>query len=205
MQKLPFYLILLFFASCASPYHSLQLNRIDYEPVNEGGAVEYSYRYDAMQAAGNKKIARKEDRRDVHLVAFQFKNNTNRTLVIGEDVQFYANRRMLYPLKVNEPYRALKQHPWTYALYLPLVLNINLNNNDSSNGLTIPIGLGIGTGNIIVSAVANKKFAGELFDNYLLGKSLRPGESKSGLLASRVLDFTPMKIELEEEKGADTQ
>ena len=197
-QLLIYSSILLLFTSCASSYRSVHANKIKYQAINSGDALEYSYRYDILRKAGNKKLAKKEDRKNIHLVAFQLKNNTSESLIIGEDIQFYADNKPLYSLDVSEPYRALKQHPWMYALYLPIILTIDLNANGEDDGKNIPIGLGIGVGNFTMSMVANKRFATELFDNYLRGKVIRPGEVKSGLLAFRMNDLAPIEISIEE-------
>lgn len=182
--------------SCAQRFYSLNPKTISYSATNDFDDISLQYQYDILRQKGNKKMAKKEQKHNVKLVAVKITNNTNQIINIGENAAFFSNGSMVYPLDAitikNNIKQSVPSHLW-YLLLTPLTLTVN----DSK---PIPIGLvigpGISGGNMLVAANANKKLYTELEQYDILNRNIQPGETVFGLVGFSGLDYAPLLLKL---------
>lgn len=202
----------LFMGSCASGYKAIDPATLSYNSINKEQEVTLEYKYDLLE----KKYSKKEQKKDVRLVAVKITNNSGRDLIFGEDVRLsYENGNDLMLLEREKTFRALKQKPATYLFYLPLTLltlNITTTSSDYNSGQStqsIPIGLilgpGLAGGNLYQAARANKKFKEDLLENDLYGKRIPKGETVYGLLGVRADNYDSLKIKISGDGDIDAK
>lgn len=181
---------------CAQNYYAINPSKISYNASNLLEDISLYYRYDVLDARGNSKLARKEKRLKVKLVAVKVTNNTDTTINIGRNALFFSGGSKIYPLDAISLKNNIKQSLPSQLLYLLLSpLNLTLNNNDP-----IPIGYFLGPAisgtNIVVAGKANKNFYKELEQNDILYRDIRVGETVYGLVGFQNLDYSPLTIKL---------
>ncbi|MFA6581459.1 MAG: hypothetical protein WCS79_06620, partial [Paludibacter sp.] len=137
-------LVILLFSSCATIYHSINPDKINYPAaVKTTEKLDLSYRYDVLRdAGGNKKYMNKEIKNDIRIVAVKLTNNSDSTIFIAKDVLFYcgdAKIRLMSPMEIKSKI----QQTWpAYGLYLIGCISLA--------PLDILVFGGIGAGNMIV-------------------------------------------------------
>lgn len=190
----------LFFNSCASGYQSVNPTELLYNSINSTEEVSLEYKYDLL----DKKYRKKEDRKDVKLVAVKITNMGEKDLVFGEDIKLtYENGSQLLLLEQDKVFQNLKQHPASYLFYLPLTL-LNLEIYNTKNGIesaqSIPIGLilgpGLAGGNLYKAAKSNKKFRQDLMEYNMHGRRISAGETVYGLVGVRADNYDALKINI---------
>ena len=107
-------------------------------------------------------------------------------------------------LENEQIFRPLKQGVPIYLLYMLLTpITLNKTSNDRTTGLPktepiFPLGLIIGPGitvlNMVTAGSANKKFKNELTEKNLIGKTIKAGETVSGLIGIRSDTFVNLAI-----------
>lgn len=111
-----------------------------------------------------------------------------------------------YLLDDKQIYKPIKQNVATYLLYLlltPVTLNTYGTNQDgqTENTSSTPIGLAIGPRitalNTITASSANKKFKTEIETYNLSGKTVKAGESITGLIGFKEDSFYNIKIDVQ--------
>ena len=181
---------------CAQNYYAINPSKISYNASNVLEDISLYYRYDVLDARGNSKLARKEKRLKVKLVAVKVTNNTDSIINIGRNALFFSGGSKIFPLDAISLKNNIKQSLPSQLFYLLLSpLNLTLNNNDP-----IPIGYLLGPAisgtNIVVAGKANKNFYKELQQNDILYRDIRVGETVYGLVGFQNLDYAPLTIKL---------
>ena len=156
------------------------------------------YKYDLLE----KKYAKKEEKKDLRLVAIRITNKSGQDLVFGKDVALtYENGNEIYIMENEKVFRALKQSPASYLWYL-LLSPVSVYTTDS-NGYeenVFPIGLilgpGLTAGNMIASGSANKKFKNELLEYNLNGTLIKNGETKHGLIGIKSNSYDALRLKI---------
>lgn len=201
MIKQPFNLILIviigIFASCAATYKKINPQTLQY-PVIESDST-FSYQNHVIRRAGNRKLARKELKARMQVVAVKIYNNTGQTLEYGKNFSIFSgsNELNLYaPAMASEN---IKQTAALYLLYLFLTpTRLYINSSTSSN--SIPIGLflgpGIALGNMAMASSANKRFKQELTEYDLFNKPIANGETVYGLITFNDNGFMPLTLKV---------
>ncbi len=199
----------LFLNSCASVYKPVNPEGLKYNSISTHEEVSLEYKYDLL----DKKYQKKEQKRDVRLVAVKVTNNSNKDLIFGDDIRLtYENGGQLLLLEREKVFKELKQQPATYLFYLPLtLLSVSFTKESSDYSSyqttsTIPVGLILGPalagGNLYQAAKSNKKFRADL-DAYLLqGRRIAPGETVYGLIGLRANNYDALKIHIPDTENA---
>ncbi len=199
--------ISLSFFGCASTYHYIEPELLDYRTndINEG--ISFSYMYDVLYKVGNRKYAKHEKLNSVKLVAVKLTNNTDSTLNIAQDISFYSGDRNIYPLEPTLVKNELKQGVPIYLLYMlltPAQLYKTVEDNNSPYTSTkqesiFPIGLilgpGITIGNMATASTANRNFLDELL-KYDINQELNKGETIYALVGFRDLEYDKITLKL---------
>ncbi len=197
-MKLIFYIVLSFsLLSCAKSYHPIATNYLNFQNEQIEDDLLVSYHYGILKETGNHKYAKKEEAKNVKIVALKITNNSENDIVIGKDKMVYSGKKTITLLKPEFVFKELKQNVPIYLLYLLLTpIQLNITNNAVTN--STPIGLIIGpaiTGlNVGIAASANRKFKAELFTHFLNGKTIPAGETITGLIGIAELGYNPLTL-----------
>jgi len=76
--------IVFILSGCAASYKPIYPVSLNYDSHQSEDGVELSYKYDVLRQNGNKKYAKKEDKKGVKLVALKITNNTQSVVNIGK-------------------------------------------------------------------------------------------------------------------------
>jgi hypothetical protein len=197
---LPLLIAVILSGGCASNYRSISPQTSYFNATEKTSELEFSYRYNVLQEKGNKKYAKREDKKGIRVVALKITNNTERPVKFPEDIQLYAGNRSIHLLEPEFIHSKLKQGVPIYLLYLlftPMTLTASSGNGDVSS---TPVGLLLGPGltalNIGIAASANNKFKEELLQYNLTNRIIEEGETVYGLIGFQDFGYAPLKIEL---------
>lgn len=185
---------ILLFSSCAQAYFAINPTKIAYNASNNFDAIDINYRYDVLHEKGNNKIAKKEKKHDIKLVAVKITNNSDKVINIGGNAAFFSGNSMIYPIDAISTKRYLKQSEASHLLYLLLTpLTFSFNGSEP-----LPIGLILGPlitgGNMVVSGTANKNLYKELVEYDILNHDIEVGETIYGIVAFKSIGYTPLTV-----------
>ena len=202
-RSIPYSLIaVILFASCASSYKPIGPQGLDYRNVSKKDGLDFSYKYEVLSLRGNKKYAKKEEKRDVDVVAVKITNNTSNALHFNRDLKIVSNGRELIPMEREVVSKKIRQRVAIYLLYALLTVQTQtLKCGSTSTGCEFdrkvyPIGIPIAIGNMVVAGSANDNFKNELLIYDLNNKTIEPGQTVHGILGFRNLEFGSMEIAL---------
>ena len=177
----------LIFGRCASGYQNINPKIIDYNSKSASNEILLEYKYDLL----HHKYKKKERKHQVRLVAIKLTNLSDQDLVFGKDLKLnYENGDPIKLLELSAIYKETRQIAGAYLLYLaltPLQFTITRRTNGFiTSSESIPVGLLVGPGltarNVIVANSSNRRYKKELKENYLLGRTLKKGETTYGLI-----------------------
>ena len=201
----------LFFSSCASSYQAIYPKNLYYAEGATYSGVDFTYQYDVLKQVGNRKYAKKEDKKGLQVVAVKLTNRTGRSLNFSEDISVLSGG---VPIGLIEPEiitQQVKQNVPVYSLYLLLsFMNFTTYNEYGEVASSAPVGLFIGPpiaiGNMVAAGSANKKFKTELAANNLLRRTIADGETVYGLISISDNGYRPLslKIRAEAERTIDS-
>ena len=192
---------ILFLSGCAASYRPIEPPSLNYTANDSQTGIEFAYRYDVLQEKGNKKYAKKEDVKDVKLVAVKLTNNTAGAINVGRDISFYAGQRRLTLLDPMVVKNTLRQIVPAYLPYLLLTfVNFYVSNGTSTQ--VYPIGLvlgpGITIGNMVMAGTANKNMLIELNQYNLINKDIQKGETVYGIIGINNMGYDPLTVKMTE-------
>lgn len=197
---IPLLIAVVLSGGCASNYRSISPQTNYFNATEKTSELEFSYRYNVLQEKGNKKYAKRENKKGIRLVAVKITNNTEGPIRFPEDAHLYAGNRPIQLLESEFIHSKLKQGVPIYLLYLlftPMTFTVSSGNGDVSS---TPVGLLLGPGltalNIGIAASANNKFKEELLQYNLTNRIIEEGETVYGLIGFQDFDYAPLKIEL---------
>lgn len=195
-------LTLVFLNSCASAYKPVQPDALSYNSVHRENGITMEYQYDLLR----KKYAKKEEKRDVRLVAVKIQNNTGTDIMFERDFTLtYENGKEPILMPRDRVFSSLKQQPATHLFYLLLTPITFQTTTTNSYGIqetssSFPVGLIVGPalagGNLIAASSANKKFKGQLEAYDLRGKVIPNGETVYGLIGIRADNYDALRIKI---------
>ena len=200
---------LLLLSGCASGYKAIRPKTINYTANNLDQGIGFSYRYDVLSEAGNKKYAKHEKSKNLKLVAVKVSNYTGHPLNLANDVIFTAGNKILVPADPLVVKNELKQNAPIYLLFLLLTpLNLNIYNSSSNgygtevnNSHSYPIGLligpGISIGNMVVASTANTNFYNELL-SFTISRDIENGQTIYCLIGFRDIGYEPLNLKLKQ-------
>lgn len=197
--------IVFILSGCAASYKPIYPVSLNYDSHQSEDGVELSYKYDVLRQNGNKKYAKKEDKRGVKLVALKITNNTQSVVNIGKNLTLYSGNNQIRPMEPMVIKESIKQIVPGYLPYLLLTF-VNLTTTKEQNGMieqnVIPIGLvlgpGITVGNMLIAGDANTKLLDELRLYNLIGRDIKPGETVYGIIGVRDIGYSPITVEVTE-------
>lgn len=191
--------IIVLLSSCAAPYRAIKPNHLNFNAHNKSENIDFSYKYDVLLERNNKRYSKKERKKGIRLVAVKLTNNSNKEIVVKDDLIFTANSQQVFPLEPTVLKQSIKQYPATYLLYL-LLTPLSFNTYDQYGNVesTIPFGLilgpGLAIGNLVGSSSANKNMVGEYSKELIINKTVGPGETITGLMAIKTTGFPTLSV-----------
>lgn len=197
-------------SSCAGTYHQIHPQSLSYGFAPKSNArVQVGYHYNVLTEKRNKKFARKEEKKNLHLAAVKLTNNTTRPLVFGQDMQLTSGGMVVTPANQMLTYKNLKQQAPLFLLFLllsPMQLTVGHSTTNQYGSAsaeepdTFPIGLiigpGIALGNMLVANGNNKRFQDELTACDLTNRTIAPGETVYGLIGLSQIPTAPLEMRI---------
>lgn len=187
--------IILLLTSCAATYTKINPPSVKYPEINSDSL--FSYQYEVIRRAGNRKIAKKELKAHMHVVAVKIYNNTGQSLEYGKNYKIYSGNseaNLLGPMITSDVIKQKAGFHFFYLLLTPMTLRVD----ESTNSSSIPIGLVLGpalaVGNYAVASRANKRFKEEMLEYDLERKVIAPGETVYGLITIRDNGHLPLTL-----------
>jgi hypothetical protein len=193
-------LLSLFAGGCASSYHTVNPRTIPLNQVPNREGIDFAYRFDVLRQSGNKKYAKKEDKKAVRLIAVKISNYTGYALNVQEDLQLYSGNKVVYPLDPVMIHQQLKQSVPSYLFYMLFSFMTFETTTSTGEHSSTPIGLLLGPGltglNMGIAASANARFKEELMHYNLFTTTIEDGETVYGLIGIRDDGYAPLDMRL---------
>jgi hypothetical protein len=196
IKKLPnliFIVIICMLSSCAASYKRINPGNLKYPYLADS---TFSYQYNVLQRAGNRKLSKKEAKSHMRVVAVKIVNNTGQTLEYRKNFRLYSGNNEVSLLSPVVASAGIKQMAGFHLFYLfltPMQLEVG---ESGSIPIGLVLGPGIALGNMFVASGANKRFREELLDNDLENRAIAPGESFYGLITINDNGFVPLSFKL---------
>lgn len=176
--------LLIFSMSCAKKYYPLEPQSLGFRAGDTISGIEVGYEYNLLGQKGNRRYSKKEQKKDIRLVAVKIINHFDQSINIRRDVQFMANGNPVTLLDPQIAYNRLKQRPIFYILYAFVFFRVpTYNSNGTQGSFIVPIGLPFAAYNLAVGFGANKKFLMDMEMFNVNNKIISPGESFVGLIS----------------------
>jgi hypothetical protein len=176
---------LILFSSCASSYNPVNVRGVVHARENAND-ISLGYRYDVLMDSRNKKYAKKENPLGIRVVAIEVTNESEEAVIFGQDVELYAGNLKAEILSPSQTVGEMRQQGGWYMFWSLLWLVITNCDDGDCSVIPLPIGVVIGLSNMSVAKGANRNFTQDLARWDLMGKSIAPGETWSGLVCIRV-------------------
>lgn len=194
MEKYFLYSLCILLGACASTYKHVNPPAVHYQDT-KGAAIGFSYQYDVLYRAGNKKYAKIEKKRNVRVVALKITNNTGRTINPSTDIEILHDNRPLPLMDAAIAKKELKQKVPLYLLYMlltPMTFDTYREANGVRQARSVPVGLIIGpvltVFNMVTAGTANRNLEAELRE-YSLDKPLASGQTMYALISFPSFDY----------------
>jgi hypothetical protein len=185
-------------SSCAAIYNPIEPAYLSYELAGNYNGLKLSYRYGILAELNNKRYARKENKQKIKLVVVKIENTSNQALVVGKDFNLISNGQALDFINSAAAYQKLKQKNWPALGFLLLALTPPVQTTNGASVADFPLGMVAGpmlaAGNIFVAINANKQFQSELQNNILLGSTIKPLETRYGIIIINAAEENPIEI-----------
>ena len=201
MKKLTFSILtiltIVLISGCASSYRNINPPSINYNSHDISDGISFSYKYDVLREKGNRKYAKKENRKSIKLVAVKITNYTDTIINIGQNITFNSRYKQLTPLEPILIKKQLRQSAPSYLLYLllaPLKLYVTNENSVETYSIGYIISPILTLGNLLFAADANSDFYKELNEYNLLNRNINKGETVYGLIGINNADDYPITI-----------
>lgn len=205
MKRLPgaalILVVILLFNGCAGIYKEIKPSAVNYNNNSLTDGIGFSYKYDVLNERGNIKYAKIERKKGVKLIAVKITNNYDTTLNIGRDIVFYSGIDQLTLLNPYILKQLLKQQSAGYLFYL-LLTPLTVNSLDYRGNVmqTYPVGLVVGPGltavNIFSAVNANRMMTRELWENNVINRDIKSGETIYGIIGIMDSGFNPIYVKL---------
>lgn len=198
------FLVMLLNGSCARSYYKLQPEELSYTQPEQKNGLTFSYQYSILR----NKYLKKEDRKNIKLIAVKCINNTDRDLVFGTDIQLIREKGEAADFAGESyVYDKLRQRPASHLWWLLFTFfTVSFTEGSTYGGqktTTIPVGFALGPiltlTNVSVAAGANKGFKADLKKYNLLGRTIPKGDTVFGVVGVRTLRYE--KLSLKDSNG----
>src|ERR1700741_3401711 len=94
---------------CASTYKPINPKSAYYTSVSGSEKIEFSYRHGVLRDMGNKKYAKREDRKAIRLASVKIYNGSDAPLTVGKDLVINVGNAEAVLLEPTMLHRELKQ------------------------------------------------------------------------------------------------
>ena len=115
-----------------------------------------------------------------------------------KDFIFISNGQALDYINSAAAYQKLKQKNWPALGFLLLAFTPPVQTTNGASVADFPLGMVAGpmlaAGNIFVAINANKQFQSELQNNILLGSTIKPQETRYGIIIINAAEEMPIEI-----------
>jgi hypothetical protein len=187
----------LILTGCAASYRPIDPPSLNYDSHVFQDGIGLSYKYDVLREKGNKKYAKKEDKKGLKLIAVKITNNTDSVINVGTDIAFYIGQNQIFPLEPLAIKETIKQIVPGYLPYLLLSFtNLYVSNGYSTK--TFPIGLILGPaltiGNMTLAGSSNKNLLNELYEYDIFNRNIQSGETLYGMIGVRYIGYSPINV-----------
>ncbi|THU39751.1 hypothetical protein FAM09_14760 [Niastella caeni] len=187
--------IMALLTSCAASYKPVNPPMLRYQSIGDDST--FSYQYNVLAKARNRKLAKKEAKYGMRVVAVKIYNNTGQTLVYGTNFKIYSGNSEVRLLETDVATFRIRQVA-PYHLFYLLLSPTKLTVSDFNSSKSYPIGLVIGPGlaiiNVAVASTANKRFREELTAYDITQRPIANGETLYGLITVKDTDFAPLSL-----------
>ena len=188
----------LLMSGCAAIYNPIEPAYLSYELAGNYNGLKLAYRYGILAELNNKRYAKKENKQQIKLVVVKMENTSNQALVVGKDFIFISNGQALDFINSAAAYQKLKQKNWPALGFLLLAFTPPVQTTNGASVADFPLGMVAGpmlaAGNIFVAINANKQFQSELQNNILLGSTVKPQETRYGIIIINAAEEKPIEI-----------
>ncbi len=186
-------------SSCASTYHAIEPELLDYSKPLVYNQIQFSYRYDVLSEVGNKKYPKKEKKNEIKVIAIKIVNNSKNNLLIGRDFDIISNENKIELLNSDSISKLIKQPVLPYLLYLAIT-PIKLTTTNGASVASFPIGYGLGPilafGNLFLASNGNSQLKNELRSKDLTKREIKPGETVTGIISIKQKGFEPLSLNI---------
>jgi hypothetical protein len=182
---------------CAASYKPINPATINYVVHDFQDGIGFSYKYDVLRENGNKKYAKKEDKKGVRLVAVKVTNNTDTVIKVGDNYVFYSGQNQIIPMEPLAVKSSIKQIVPGYLPYLLLTfLQLNVNTPTSSDTYQVGyiVGPAVTLGNMLMASSSNTKMLEELNIYNILNREIKQGETVYGIIGIRDMGYNPISL-----------
>ncbi len=203
ISKILTFTFVIILSGCAATYKPINPPTLNYNSHDLQDGIWLSYKYDVLREKGNRKYAKKEDKKGVKLIAIKITNNTDTVINVGKDAAFYSGQNQIFPMEPMAIKESIKQIVPGYLPYLLLTftnLYVTKSTYYSVTTETYPIGLVLGPtitiGNMAVAGSANKNMLNELYDYNILSRDIQKGETVYGIIGVRDMGYIPISVKM---------
>jgi hypothetical protein len=151
---------------------------------NVGDTIHFAYNSDILRSNGNKKYARRADRKDINLALVSIHYHTHTDLIADQNFHFVSDSGEVKLLNTRRLFKKTRQGVFIHLLYLGLVAWVQ-----ADEDVVYPIGIYIGPPlsiyNIIKADYANYAYKKDLRRLNLYGKTIKPGEKMYAIIGYR--------------------
>lgn len=184
MRKIIFYLFIavVFISSCARPYRKINMSAIPFKDFREETKISYSIRQGVLFNMKDIFFARREQKKNMSLMAFKIVNKTDLPININ-DLQFSCGATTpISTIPISDFYNAVKQKSGLYWLYSVGVVVYPRPPKGSNKYIPLPFGLPMAAANFAIAYKANKKMQQDFQMLDLTNKVIQPHDSIQGIL-----------------------
>ncbi|MFN8294886.1 MAG: hypothetical protein U0T69_01765 [Chitinophagales bacterium] len=176
------FIAIVLISGCARPYRKINMSSIPFKDYRTENKISYSVRQGVMYNMKNFFYAKKEQKKNVSLMAFKIVNKSELPININ-DLQFSCGASVpIMPVKMDEYYNTVKQKSALYWLYSPGVVVYPRPPKGSGKFIPLPFGLPIAAANFAIAYKANKKMQHDIQMLDLANKVIQPNDSIQGIL-----------------------
>lgn len=182
LHHIVIFVLIILIGSCARPYRKINMSAIPFKEVRDDNTISYAIKQGVMYNMKNYHYARKEQKKNISLVALKIINKSDLPVNIN-DMQFTCGATIpITPVKIDEYYNSLKQKAGLYWLYSAGVVVYPRPPKGSKKFIPLPFGLPIAAANFGIAKKANKKMLNDIQLLDLTNKVIQPHDSIQGIL-----------------------
>ena len=194
-------LTMLLLTSCAVSYHSIRPESFNYPTSVTEDGIKVSYKYDVFRSTGNNRYAEKEMKKGLRLIAIQITNQSDSTIQLSRDCDFYTGDVRVLPMTTSDISYRLKQQVWPYYFYMLMTfMEFNYTVTTPTNIMSGSwrVGYLLGPGLTLLNVTKASKSNSRLYINLNMtdvwNREILKGETVTGLIGIEGREVVPIHI-----------